>query len=248
MPEDPDISQIKWPKGSSKPGHKCTNCYAPATEVSLKHCARCKAVKYCSRECQKGHWKTHKEQCNQNTEHSESLAQADIVDALGSIIGRAPMNPYSISLTELDQRLEKWIKYHNSTLMAATIHALALPRDLTRSRTHVVRLVVQPREDIDLPASKFFRVVEAEAVKIADAEQRGGAWPESLRQTAIIRAESEGKRRGTVAAMGIECPPLGVQFVPFGSLRDLSVLRILPNWKEIMTRDVESGKKFTKFG
>ncbi|KAJ6495845.1 hypothetical protein DFH09DRAFT_811442, partial [Mycena vulgaris] len=94
------------------------------------------------------------------------------------------------------------------------IHALALPRDLTQSRTHVVRLVVQPREENYLSASKFFRVVEAEAIEIVDPEQRGGAWSESLRQTVIIRAESEGKRRGTVAAMGIECPPLGVHFYP----------------------------------
>ncbi|KAJ6563006.1 hypothetical protein DFH09DRAFT_1159138, partial [Mycena vulgaris] len=193
MPEEaPNIPQIKWPKGSSKPGHKCANCYAPATE--------------------RGHWKTHKEQCNQNSVHSESLAQEDI-------------------------RLEKWIKYHNSTLMAATIHALALPRDLTRSRTHVVCLVVQPREDNDLPASKFFRVVEAEAIGI------------SLRQTAMYHpCGKRGEEAGNGGSNGNRMSTSGVQSVPFGSLRDLSVLRILPNWKEIMTRDVESGKKFTKFG
>ena len=31
--------------------------------VQLKKCSRCKKVYYCGRECQKLHWKTHKEEC-----------------------------------------------------------------------------------------------------------------------------------------------------------------------------------------
>jgi hypothetical protein len=29
-------------------------------------CSRCKMVRYCSKECQRGHWKTHKPQCKSN--------------------------------------------------------------------------------------------------------------------------------------------------------------------------------------
>lgn len=35
--------------------------------ISFKKCSRCKEVFYCSKECQKCDWKTHKLQCNKNS-------------------------------------------------------------------------------------------------------------------------------------------------------------------------------------
>ncbi len=32
--------------------------------VKLKQCGRCRKVGYCSVECQKSHWKTHKKECS----------------------------------------------------------------------------------------------------------------------------------------------------------------------------------------
>ena len=37
-----------------------------APQVPHKWCARCKAVKYCSRACQKEHWAEHKGKCKHN--------------------------------------------------------------------------------------------------------------------------------------------------------------------------------------
>ena len=39
----------------------CAGCGRPA--VGLRACARCRAVRYCSRECQAAHWPQHKRQC-----------------------------------------------------------------------------------------------------------------------------------------------------------------------------------------
>ena len=156
--------------------------------------------------------------------------------------------PEGMSLTDMDQRLEKWVKFHHFTLMAATIHALALPRDPTRSRTHVIHIILLPRIDHNGSASKFFRICDASVLEISEAMNMRDPWRASLEQVAVMRQESESMKRGTVAAAGVECPPLGVQFVPFGSLKDLSPLKILSNWKEILIRDVENGKKFTRFG
>ena len=45
--------------------HKCTACKKRKSELetSLKYCAKCKEAEYCSRECQKGDWKRHKQFC-----------------------------------------------------------------------------------------------------------------------------------------------------------------------------------------
>lgn len=50
-----------------------------------------------------------------------------------------------------------------------------------------------------------------------------------------------------MAAVALECAPLAMQIVPFGSLKDLSPLKIQQNWKEILIRYVENGKKMMRF-
>jgi hypothetical protein len=40
---------------------KCSNCQEWG---NYKHCSGCKKVHYCSAECQKAHWKTHKPDCH----------------------------------------------------------------------------------------------------------------------------------------------------------------------------------------
>ncbi|KAK4171415.1 hypothetical protein QBC36DRAFT_339990 [Triangularia setosa] len=41
----------------------CTTCNKSASEVPLKRCAKCQITEYCSRDCQKQDWKTHKKTC-----------------------------------------------------------------------------------------------------------------------------------------------------------------------------------------
>lgn len=49
---------------SSAPA-QCANCKKPQKELSkpLKRCAKCQTQSYCSRECQKADWKSHKKSC-----------------------------------------------------------------------------------------------------------------------------------------------------------------------------------------
>lgn len=95
--------------------------------------------------------------------------------------------------------------------------------------------------------SKFFRVDDAFLIDIEEAKKLGSVWTLSIEHVDGMRAESEALRRGTVAAVALECAPLAMQIVPFGSLKDLSALKIQQNWKEILIRYVENGKKMMRF-
>jgi splicing suppressor protein 51 len=41
----------------------CESCMKSPPEVTLKRCAKCSEAQYCSRDCQKADWKTHKKVC-----------------------------------------------------------------------------------------------------------------------------------------------------------------------------------------
>lgn len=156
--------------------------------------------------------------------------------------------PDGISLYELDLRLEKWVRFHNPTLMAATLHALRLPLSMASVRTYVLHVILEPRSDHGGSAGKYFRVKRAAPVEIALARSWKEPWPSSLDALREMQEDSERLKRGYVTAAMIECLPLAVQTIPFGSIKNLGGMGVLSNWEDILIRDVEKGKKFTHFG
>ena len=56
------------PKITSK--SKCWNCFKEFGD-GLKKCGRCKEARYCSAECQKEHWATHKKDCRPSNEPTD---------------------------------------------------------------------------------------------------------------------------------------------------------------------------------
>ncbi|TBU27770.1 hypothetical protein BD311DRAFT_695933 [Dichomitus squalens] len=233
--------------GAGKTKHmsrKCNNCYISGDEKQLFACSRCRSQYYCSKECQKGDWKNHKTIC-QNNGLLESRLKEHESTALGMMDRLMLVD--GISMYELDQRLEKWVKFHNSTLMAATIQALRLPVDISRARTHVLYILLEPRpaSEHNDQAGKFFRALEAEVIAIEDAMRKESPWPESLMQLNGMADDMERSGHGTVAAAMIECPPLAVQTVPFGSMsqRALRSEILRDTWKSFFMQHIEQGAR-----
>lgn len=157
--------------------------------------------------------------------------------------------PGGLSLYELDQRLEKFIKFHTPTLSGACLHAVRAPENINNVRTNVLYVKLEVREDHGGDPAKFFRVVEAYPVSAQEGMRKPSPWPESLLQLRAMQDDSEKeKKRGALGATLVECPPLAVQTVPFGSIQDVEGSEVQENWKDTLVRYVEEGKKFTVFG
>lgn len=151
-----------------------------------------------------------------------------------------------ISLEELDDRLAKWISIHSGNLMLSSYHAINLQSDFSRASTHILRVLVEPRSDHGGKAAKYFRVKQATVPSYSEAFTYPSPWPGGVLQLQRFREESEREGRGTVAAAAIECYPLDVQLVPFGSLFAHDFIdrsKRINNWEEVLKRNVEAGKR-----
>lgn len=153
--------------------------------------------------------------------------------------------PDGISLYELDQRLEKWIQFHRATLLSACIHALRLPDDIARAQTHLLFIKVRAcaQDEHGGSARKHFAILDAYPVEVAEALTWKEPWPESIEQLRLLQATGMSKSSGAVAGVMIECPPLAVQTVPFGSIKGLEFL-VVPDWKDVLIAHTKAGKHF----
>lgn len=76
-----------------------------------------------------------------------------------------------------------------------------------------------------------------------------GEWNEAIDLISALRDRSKLAGTGEVAVVVIECPPLGLQILPVGSLmEDYSGKEVFPNWKHMLIEYVEIGEKVLQFG
>ncbi|KAH9827212.1 hypothetical protein Tdes44962_MAKER03022 [Teratosphaeria destructans] len=54
---------------STLPNLSCGRCHRPQAHLSgpLQLCSRCRSIRYCSRDCQRRDWPSHKPQCQTGT-------------------------------------------------------------------------------------------------------------------------------------------------------------------------------------
>ena len=152
-----------------------------------------------------------------------------------------------VSVYELDQRLEKWVRWHNQNLMVATLKALRLSEDASRARTHMLYVKLEPRGQAEHQGApgKYFRVQDAEVVEVEECMRRPRPWPESIEQVRQMDEDSMRNGRGYVAAAMIECSPLYVQTVPFGSITERTgrLLVLDGTWKQELMKIIEEGQR-----
>ena len=77
---------------------------------------------------------------------------------------------------------------------------------------------------------------------------RPSPWPEQLMQVAQWAESGERRGEGTGTAAMVECPPLWVQTVPFGSLTPASVRKDGiqdGNWRGFLEGYIEEGVRPT---
>ncbi|KAJ3485115.1 hypothetical protein NLI96_g5170 [Meripilus lineatus] len=111
---------------------QCQNCWvSKGPGVTFSRCSACKVDLYCSKECQKQAWPSHKEKCklNRRTLISEN-------------------NPLKC--------LQKFTSKHRPVLADAAVRALDLSLDIERSLQFVLAVFLRRRQDSQRSETSFF--------------------------------------------------------------------------------------------
>lgn len=126
--------------------------------------------------------------------------------------------------------------------MAATIHALELPRNWKRAVSHVVFIRVKWRED-NTEIGKYFRLVETQIITQEAARVLSEASIDALK---ALQKGNEA-REGSIVGLLLECLPMkGIHTVPIASVRKQTISKLpwLENWEKIMSDRFDNGTTF----
>lgn len=148
------------------------------------------------------------------------------------------VNPDGLSMCTLHQHLYRWKKHHKPKFMLACIHGLGLHSDWARVRTHVlhVRVHARPEREHKGVPGKFFRVVDAEAVPVADSPSCAGL------DVGEWCREDEEDGKGATTTFVLELPGMAPSVMPFaGVMKELLSTTSLGNWKQIFMADILEG-------
>ena len=93
-------------------------------------------------------------------------------------------------------------------------------------------------------AARAFAVEDAYALDVVRAARRGDVWVQSLAQLRTMQMHAEGRGATRFGATMIECAPLAVQTVPFGTGPTRGPIQ--EDWKEVLVKDIREGRRVTR--
>ncbi|KAJ6469399.1 hypothetical protein C8R45DRAFT_1016921 [Mycena sanguinolenta] len=138
------------PKTVERHSKACRICGAREPLVTLLRCNNCKYIFYCSRDCQRAHWKHHKVECREMAANLEKIEHLSLTDPDGAKLAA------------------HWSLWRNQEFTQfQLIHALGLHRDPKRGRTHIVLKAVEYVPAATKLQHKF-RVVSCGVFRIGD--------------------------------------------------------------------------------
>ncbi|KAF8190340.1 hypothetical protein K438DRAFT_1831891 [Mycena galopus ATCC 62051] len=151
----------------------CATCYKPETkELKHRRCGKCQKPAYCSKECQREGWPTHKKTCQLQLQNRESLPAkgTEERDALSDI--------------------KRWFSKHTQLLVYTAMNAMKLhhPANVHMIKTHMLAVVLEPAPSgthgdfvyksaaLRKTRDPEYRLTEAECAALADLPCEGGRY------------------------------------------------------------------------
>eukprot|EP00026_Physarum_polycephalum_P017363 Phypoly_transcript_18567.p1 GENE.Phypoly_transcript_18567~~Phypoly_transcript_18567.p1 ORF type:complete len:210 (-),score=34.14 Phypoly_transcript_18567:4-633(-) len=164
----------------------CQNCNVTQNEKKLSVCSGCQLAHYCSRECQKAHWKNgHKEVCKKNKD-AISRADAEKIDI---------------------HSLKAWVKFHRPTL--STLVAFSLLLNDPTSNDRVLYITLESNPEVQQPNKKF-KITETSTSTLEDFAPMAATLGLDVSKIPLPPSA----KNKTVAFCFVKCPPVA-DLVPF---------------------------------
>ncbi|KAI0076493.1 hypothetical protein K474DRAFT_1662849 [Panus rudis PR-1116 ss-1] len=198
---------------------QCQYCMkAKLQGVTFFRCNACKIDIYCSKECQKASWPSHKEKCRLNRQELES----------------------GENVADMGAKLRAFTSKHRPTIAQAGVRALELYKDINRARTHILRIDLRSRPGSRRPETLFY-LVNAEVTPLSEFEPGMRANMES--QLEVAREQNIRSGHGMIGALFVMLTSVETRvsnIAPVGF--DNSVRGLRPgNWREALTKLLNEG-------
>jgi len=215
----------------------CDSCgTVESPQLQLKLCSQCKVTQYCSRDCQKSHWKAHEAICKHTQAAiigSKYGSRYDTSDPSSALVAR-PSSDHPPP--DLAKHLRKFTSAHSTLLGWAGFQALELKRMPSNIRKWALLIELSWRGGND-PGRRFqvtdthllpLSYLSSDPVVCSDIQRR----EDRSRRTGGIGAAVVLLQCGRISqVMPVEVDPPAK--VPWASI---------PDWEDLLSRWVDGGR------